>query len=419
MIKTTNIFKLLKMLMMAGLVVFLLTACKHNDEEITDQNPIEAGAVTFEPTNCWQTEVVNILYDLMGKVSIQTYHKMTGGAMSLVMVIFALWLIKRLISQASSFKEESLTEVWTDIIKMFFLCLACGAVASNVNLLVIVLGDFIFPIYNAFLEFAGEILKVSTDETVEGNLKIFDHNFSVFTNQHPVVCAVSKIDFSGDPESFPEGPKQMMNCMICSINHSLSFGMATAMEVMTKTSFLSWLIGFFILACFLFVKLAFVFYLVDTLFRFTVMVVMLPLMFMFYPFPKSRGILGDGIKKMLNSSAFMLFFAVMITMCIQALQLILKTFENVFTSEAAISEFGVPTICMIMIAFLVISSLKIAGQLCDKFVGGKSSASFQKDVKAVVAGVTKGVLSIGTRFLPKSARDKIDNFIDDMSKVGD
>lgn len=414
--RTVNILKLLKLLMMACFVVLMLTACKGDDGSPDDTAPVTADISGEDHTTCWQMEIINPLYNLMGKVALKTYRDMTGGAMSLMMVAFALWMSKRLIEQLSSFKEETMGEVWTEIAKMFFLCFVCGLIVSKVDLLVLVLGDIIFPIYNAFLEFADSILKTSILDTakLEGTIPVFNQAFSVTTSQYPIACNVTtSVHLTEDATGFPDSPKQMMNCMACSVNHSLSFGMQIALQAMTKTSFVSWLVGLWTFLCFLFVKLAFIFYLVDTIFRFTVMVVMLPLMIMCYPFPKTRGILGKGVSNMFNSAGFMLFFAIIITMCIQAMQIILRTFQNVFTGDDAFAEFSIPFVCMMMIAFLVISSVNIAGKLCNKLVGGKSNSAFQKDAKALIVGAFKWgatfVIQVVSFFIPKTLAEKVRN----------
>ncbi|MBQ8464530.1 MAG: hypothetical protein IJ545_00810 [Alphaproteobacteria bacterium] len=422
--RTVDILKLLKLLMMACFVVLMLTACNGDDTENRDQAPI-TSVPEEDQTACWQVEVINPLYDLMGKVALKTYRQMTGGAMSLMMVAFALWMTKRLIEQLSSFKEETMGEVWTEIAKMFFLCFVCGLIASKVDLLVLVLGDAIFPIYNAFLEFADSILRTATPDMTNKSVTVFGKDFSIVNSQYPVVCNVStSVHMTEDATGFPDSPKQMMNCMACSVNHSLSFGMTMALEAMTKSSIVSWLVGLWTFFCFLMVKLAFIFYLVDTIFRFTVMVVMLPLMIMCYPFPKTRGILGKGVNNMFNSAGFMLFFAIIITMCTQAMHLILNTFKNVFTGDDPFAEFSIPFICMMMIAFLVVSSVKIAGKLCDSFIGGKSNAEFQKDAKALIVGALKWGATLGMQvvsfFVPKSvsewSRNKLNKV---MSITGD
>ena len=412
--KTVNILKILKLLMMACFVVLMLTACNGDDNENKDQAPVPTNVSDQDQTACWQTEILNPLYSLMGKVALKTYRQMTSGAMPLMMVAFALWMTKRLLEQLSSFKEETMGEVWTEIAKMFFLCFVCGLIVSKVDLLVLVLGDAIFPIYNAFLEFADSILKAATPDMASKSVTVWGKDFSIIDSQYPVVCNVtSTVHLTEDSTGFPDSPKQMMNCMVCSVNHSLSFGMQVALEAMTKSSIVSWIVGLWTFVCFLFVKLAFVFYLVDTIFRFTVMVVMLPLMIMCFPFPKKRGILGKGVNNMFNSAGFMLFFAIIITMCIQAMNYILTVFKDVFTGDDAFAEFSVPFVCMMMIAFLVISSIKIAGKLCDSLVGGKSNSAFQKDAKAIIVGALKWGVTFGMQvasfFVPKSVSEGIQN----------
>ena len=54
---------------------------------------------------------------------------------------------------------------------------------------------------------------------------------------------------------------------------------------------------------------------------------------------------------------------------------------------------------MMMIGFLVISSIQIAGKLCDSIVGGKSNAAFQQSVKALVVGAVKLAMTGGCKAL--------------------
>lgn len=426
MLKSVDILKLIKGLLAACLVVFMLTACNGNDQENTAQTPLATsssdgstladdwnGSSDKDASLCWQTEIVNVLYDIMGKVALTTYRKMTGGAMSLVMVAFAIWMTTRLVKQLSSFKEETMGEVWTEIAKVFFLCIFCGLIASKVDLLVIVLGDVIFPIYNAFLEFAAELMRVVVPQSGGQTVSIFGVDVNIDSQ---VTCAAKEtVTLTASSDGFPDSPKQMMDCLICAASNSLSFGMTLAFNTLRNTSFTAWIVGLFVLACFMFVKLAFAFYLVDTIFRFTVMVVMLPLMIMGFPFEKTRGLLSQGVKNMVNSAAFMMFFALIISLCIQAIQTILNSFKDVFTGNDAFKDFSIPFVCMMMIAFLVISSVQIAGKLCDSIVGGSSNATFQKSAKALIVGAAKWVGSLGMKLVssvvPTKAFEGINNKI--------
>ena len=106
-----------------------------SDTTSTSDEDLAAGinAKSEKTGQCWQTEVIDVLYNIMGKVALETYRKMTGGAFALSMICFALWMSWRLLKQLSSFKEETMGEVWTEIAKMFFMCLICGLIASQVK----------------------------------------------------------------------------------------------------------------------------------------------------------------------------------------------------------------------------------------------------------------------------------------------
>ena len=422
---TSRCLSVLKIFLMCLILAFTLTACSQDDtQQTSEQAPIQgydSASLAKEHSECWQADIINPLYDLMGEAALKNYKHLTGGALSLMMVIFAVWMSFRLLKQVGSFKEETMGEVWTEIARMFFLCFVCGLIASQADLLIMVLGEVIFPIYNAFLEFASKLMATATgDVATTKSVTLFNTSYNVGS------VNVCKPEIIGNVTSsdlrFPDGPKQMMNCMVCALSDNLNFGMKLSFQMLQTASFTSWLVGILVLLCFLFVKIGFAFYLIDTLFRFTVMVVILPLMIMAYPFPKSRGLLGKGVANMLNSAAFMMFFAIIITICIQAMSLTLKTFEKVMVGEEAFRDFSVPFVCIMMIGFLVISSVKIAGKLCDSFVGGKSNSEFQKDAKALIVGSIKFVASGGLKllsmFVPNSVRATFNNATEKFMNLG-
>lgn len=419
-----NIMKPFKILLMVLSVVFMLTACNRDNENNTAQSPMAGhnGQVMTSPelaaeeqTSCWQTEIINVLYDELGKVSLSTYRKMTNGALPLMMVAFAIWMAFRLLKQLSSLQEENLGQVWTEIAKMFFLCLVCGYIASEVDLLVMILGEFIFPIYNAFLEFASEILNSAKTSANSANLTLFGgENVSISSS---FTCSPGKMEaITADSTGFPDSPKSMMDCMVCSLNDSLKFGMVTAYKTLTAASIMGYLVGFFLLICFLFVRVAFAFYLIDTIFRFAIMVVMLPLMIMGYPFKQTRKLLSSGINNMVNSAAFMMFFAIIISMCMIAIADILNQIQGALQNEKAFMDFSVAFICMMMVGFVVISSIQIAGKLCDGIVGGSSNAAFQKSAKALIVGAFKWVTSGGIRIFASLLPEKAKNWVIEKSE---
>ena len=70
---------------------------------------------------------------------------------------------------------------------------------------------------------------------------------------------------------------------------------------------------------------------------------------------------------------------------------------------------------------MVISSIKIAGKLCDSLVGGKSNAAFQKDAKALIVGAVKWGLTFGVQvasfFVPKSMAEGIQNKLNKVMSI--
>ena len=143
---------------------------------------------------------------------------------------------------------------------------------------------------------------------------------------------------------------------------------------------------------------------------------MLPLMIMGYPFKQTRKLLSSGINNMVNSAAFMMFFAIIISMCMIAITDILNQIQGALQNEKAFMDFSVAFICMMMVGFVVISSIQIAGKLCDGIVGGSSNAAFQKSAKALIVGAFKWVTSGGIRIFASLLPEKAKNWVVEKSE---
>ena len=384
MLKSVNIARVLKLLVILMLSMFVLTGCGEETQNESARTAVPANANEEQMaaeqseggTSCWQSGIVVLLYDHMGKVAMGSYKKTTQGALPFMMVVFALWLSFRLLKHVSSFTEENMGEVWNEIARKFFWCFVCGWLASSTNGLLFVMNDVIFPVYNAFLEFAGELLSASTSGQTR-SVTIFGKSWEV---GKPVLCKAAALG-SANLDSFPESPKEMMSCMVCAMNERLNIGFALAFKVMKAPGFMATVIGLFVLACFTIVKLGFVFYLVDTIFRFTVMIVMLPILIMGYPFEKTKSWLSTGFFTILNSAAFMMFMAVMIAIAILAMETVMEKYTGFFDAgedNMNFKQLSVPFMCLMMIAFLIASSVELAQQVCDALVGGSSKGNFNQ-----------------------------------------
>lgn len=418
MFKDVNIKQILKVLMLVLSVTFLLTACDIGSGDNADANSrtalpsstseAESKQIAKDQRSCWQTGMITILYDNMGKVAMGMYAKITDGALPLMMIAFALWTIFRLLKFLGSFTEENPSEIWNEIFKKLFVCFACGWVASSTEGMLWLLNGVVFPIYNAFLEFGSEILarasETSTVKITTGHvIKIFAEDIQV---AEPVICKASAME-QANLVAFPNAPKEMMECMICAVNERMSLGFALSFKVISSPGFMATITGLIILCCFTFVKLGFVFYLVDSIFRFTMMAVILPILVMSFAFKQTAGWAKNGFMTILNSAALMMFIAVMMAMALLAMEQVITNNGDIFgdgISRASFTEFSIPFMCIMMIAFLVVSSVNIAQQMSEKLVGGSANSNFQKRAGKLAAVIAKAVFLFGTGKLWKGAK---------------
>lgn len=404
MFKSVNIKEILKMLLIVIFAAFMLTSCSreggksdtgepvHNDQSamsVTGKN--EQRELASQHRECWQTGIVDLLYENMGKVALGMYAKITDGALPLMMLAFAIWTIFRLLKFVGSFTEDSPAEIWNEIVRKMFVCLICGLIASSTTQLLWLLNTIVFPIYYAFLELGSEILNSASEGgafrvTNSGFISFFQEKIPV---SQPVMCAASGVGTASlDTLSFPDGPRTMMDCMICAVNERLTLGFYLSFRVMSGSGFMPFIIGLFILLCFTIVKLGFVFYLVDSIFRFTMMAVILPILVMSYAFKQTSSWAKNGFLTILNSAALMMFMAVMMSMALLAMEQIITDNADIFNdtvNELSFSEFSIPFMCLMLVAFLIVSSVELAQQVTDSLVGGNSDSAFQKRVGTLIA----------------------------------
>ena len=394
----SNIGKILRMLVVLIPLAFALTGCADQDSPVnasgkTDEQLAEEhtkGEISWvdkegkeRQGGCWQDKILTTLYEAMGTMAMGLYTDITQGALALEMVGFGIWFMLRLMRFVSSITPENSGEVWNEVFKKIFLCLFCGILASSTTGTLYVLNTFIFPIYNAFLEFGAEILNTVGHEFFDPNAngKIMVLNAEL-TVAKPVLCFPASGANEATLEGFPEGPLRMMNCMICALNERLSIGNYISFRILRVGSFSMIIVGIILLVVFMIIKLSFVFYLVDNVFKFAVIVVMLPILVLFYPFQKKWAIFG--VKTILSSAAFMMGISIMIAVAMKALLAIIIQHQSLFNPgggqeamEATEGGSGV-FLALLLLAFMIISTIKIAKEVTAAIVDVKIDDGFQQ-----------------------------------------
>lgn len=414
-----DIIKILRTVAMFSLV-FLLFACGNTNDVNTAVNtgngePTSTEQIVAENNDCWAAAIVGTIYETTGRLAMSMYSHLTQGAMALMMVAFAIWLSFRIIKHVSSFAEESPAEVWTEVARKFFVCFVCGLLASSPEGVLFVLNSIIFPVYNAFLELGSAMTGASIQNTsgsVGSVLNISGAEFDV-----PVDCkadVLGKAELSG---GFPSGPQKMMECLTCAVNKKLNLGIGLGWEVITQVGVMALVCGLLLVVVFCLVKLGFSLYLIDSIFRFAMMVIILPLLIMSYAFKATKNWAKIGFLTILNSGAFMMCIALVMMIIFGTINRVITAEQAAFADKDSLADVSVPFIILLLIAFLTVKSLQVAQEIVNKLVGGGGAANFQKKAGTLAATLVKGAVSYFTGGLAKVALDhskKLRNF---QSKV--
>lgn len=390
-----NIWKFLRLLVVIVPIMFVLPSCSKDGANATPPG-VTDEQLAQEHRGCWQDKILTSLYETMGSLAMRLYGDITKGALAVEMVGFALWFVFRLIRFVSSVTQENSGEVWNEVFKKIMLCLFCGLLASSNTMLLWTLNTLIFPIYNAFLELGGAILNSAAGQETVSSMRVMGDEIEI---TKPALCLPGAGALEATVDGFPEAPMHMMNCMICSLNERLSLGNTIAFKVMRAPGFWLTINGLILLVTFMIIKLSFVFYLVDNIFKFAVMVIMLPILILTFPFMNKWAIYG--FKTILTSAAFMMAISIMIAMTLMAIVQIILQNPTVFDPKDAknsLMDFSAPMLALLLVAFLVVGTVKVAKEVTSALVDAKVDNKFQEKllgIALIVAGwITGGVSSV-------------------------
>ena len=264
--------------------VFLLSACTddardknayntgYSDAKTARQRAEEAAKQNVQGIDCWQGKILKNIYGVIGKTIMKQYKNLSAGALNVVMIGFAVWLAIRILKFVSSVAESNVSEVWNEILRKAFICLLCGAFAGSTDALLSLINYTLFPIYGAFLEFGNEVMSVAQKEI--SSVTVFQEEIKFSVNKACSMIGDAKASISG---GFPTSYETSMNCMICNIVDKLRLGRKMAYVAISMPGLLPVVTGLLVMGMFQMVIWGFVFYLVDSVFRFGMMILMLPI----------------------------------------------------------------------------------------------------------------------------------------------
>ena len=422
-----------KILIMLLLVVFL-AACGNGE----DASPREicSSAEDAKGTNCIDVKDVDCLgcrvFTLMFNavsVNIMKLHgQLTTGALPLMMICFSIWLAVRLLKFVSSLSDSSIAQFWNDVLKQGFLCVFCGLLASSPDMLVYAVNTFIYPVYAAFLKLGLAIMETAITNTdgTAATIKVYGETITM--GKTTLICTFDKTGLI-TKNGFPQEFLNAIICMIAILKEYLSIGGDISSTMMMQSgNIVGWLAGFFLWAFFTFTRLGFVFYLVNNIFQMGIMILLLPIFILAYPFNMTRKWLTDCFQNLLSSAGFLMCFSIVVMMVLRSMVELIVNNPKLFSPERPEFDFanlGVGCICLLLIGALVYGSIGVAEAITSSLVGGGLDKKFQENMTQML-GKAKGwimsglssMATFGMSIMPagvqkfasniKAARNKVD-----------
>ena len=361
-----------------------------------DDTASSGGAASGVAHDCLPASIIKMFYGGLGKMASSVYGKITSeNLLSLMVLAFSIWMAFQILKHISTTSPESLGEFWTKILRKATLCVACGILASTPENIYYAVNTFVFPIYITLLEFASSVLEILSKDpasqldkiVIEGDLGSelsSDGNLTEPITHH--IDGACKITDSASIQisnnKFPQGPADMMGCMACVVSDRLSVGYTIAYLTMKSPGLLMTLVSILIFCVFTFVKWGFILYLVDSVFRLTMMITIMPFLILFFPFEQTRKWTTSGFKIILNSAAIMLCLAMLVGITIFAMDEVIK--NNNFGDKSAYVKFGATPLTLMFMAFVMTKVTGLAVSLSDNVTGGGGSARFQEKLTQIV-----------------------------------
>lgn len=409
--KLSKLNNLLRVLFVLFSVLFLLTACgAEQDGAIAIDQGDPRKAAELQNT-CWQRKFLEYFYKNIGTQTKTVYTNLTSeNLLNVVLLGFTIWMAYQILRHISTPTPESLGEFWTKIIRKAFLCAFCGILASSTSQIYYLINNFIFPIYITILEFTSEIMeRLAKDPDAMVKTISIKSTFSDDATTGAYICEVYPDNWgatgckyaqkSGDTFSesnFPSAPLDMLGCMACAVSDRLSIGYDIGIRLMKLVSLTSFICGGFLIVCFTIAKLCFVLYLVDSIFRLNMILIILPFLIMAYPFEQIRKWSIKGFQIILSSSAIMLCLGIIVSTTILAMQKMLVQEDIGFGNQELYENFGTTALSLIFMGFMIVKATGLAVDLSGRIVGYKGSTGFQKKVQQLVAMIAKGAFHIIT-----------------------
>ncbi len=369
--------------------------CVTSDDDKNVMNngqPNEDNVCVSGRKQCIQGSILKVFYNGLSDMTLSVYGKVTSeDLLSLMVLAFALWLAFQVLRHVSATSPESISEFWTKVLRKAAICFACGYLASSPTNIIYAINTFVFPIYMTLLEFAAAVLSLMSqksgsirDVVIDGDTEPVSFTISDGGCSIPAGTSMQMSE-----SSFPQEPLEMMSCMACAVSDQLNAGYTVALRGVFGNGVFPFIVGLFLMAAFLIAKWGFVLYLIDSIFRMIMMIVIMPFLILFYAFEQTRKWTNVGFKIILNSAAIMLCLAILVSMTVFAVNDLLTSNGNQYGDLEQYQSFGTIPLSLILMGFVIIKATGMAVTMAESVSGGGGDAKFQQKVAALIGTISQ------------------------------
>lgn len=408
-----KLMTLCKILCIVLCSMFLLSACSDKpggrlmSEYEQGDNPDHAGgnieALNDSQSSCWQASLITLIYGNFNDMALKVFNTLTGEKLMEIMVLaFTVWMAFQILRHVASPTPESMGEFWTKIIRKGALCFVCGLLVSTPDNIFYAINSFVMPIYITFLEFTAQVMQSL------GNMSgvQIDHlRFPTFDEDQALceafvhktdACKFDSAALVVNSSTISDAPAKFMECMACAASDHLNIGTHISYYLFKVATPVAAITGIFLYVCFLIAKLGFIFYILDSLVRFDIMIIITPFLIMFYPFEQTRKWTILGLKIMLSSAGIMMCLGILISMCIYAMVTLLRDpmIYDTIGNPNTFKTFGTTALALIFIGFLVLKASGLAINLTESIVGYAGSTNLQENIAKLVSKVASAIFVI-------------------------
>jgi len=360
--------KILPLLIVTGSL--FLTGCRPISSVDTMEN---LSGEYKDMSHCWGCTIFDALFNAINDIIKVLYIEMSYGALGLLTIIFALWIAFRVGKVLFTFKEPDTKEFWTEFTRMAFAVSFCAVILMNKGTIMQFLSYTITPIFQGIIDFSVALITKSFS------------SIGVVTDYSS--CTVP---FAGDggEEVLDDGLKESLICLIYKIGLKLEYGMFFANKLMYQ-GFVQFFFAIPLWIIFALMKFIFPFVLVDGIFRIGVMLVLLPVLIAFWPFPILRKYATAGWKIFIGAMVHIMILTIFITLMIEIFtDFTALSVGTIDESEELLEKIGAAPEALIFMVFLGFYAWKFmsrANLIAAQFSGATADTQiFNKSVTAMM-----------------------------------